>query len=272
MIDLFVLLTPILVLLIMALLRFVGCFVKPALPAPHLISATPGDQMVVLTWENLNNKETVYIVKRGLAQGGPYSKVGAALQSATSEGTYADSGLTNGINYFYVIQAQIGEDLSGDSNEISATPIPGGDVTVTFDNPPPPGTPGSPLNGVYKNLDFEIADSGWIWVDAALGMGPANSANINSGPNPGQADSTFVNGARILRRIRVFPKAVGNVTITDTGTAPQNPQVAVAYQTGDLNMTHFIETGWTVATQRFTIAADIGFNLLIDTIVYQGPA
>ena len=268
--DPFLILTPILILAIMALVRFVGCLSLPPYPTVQLLDAVSGDQTITLSWM-LDTESISFKVKRGTAHGGPYPVVASFPNTSAGITSYTDTGLSNGTQYFYVMTdtGRYGDE-SNNSNEVSATPI--ADVTVTFDTPPPPGTPGSPLNGVYKNLDFEIADSGWIWVDAALGMGPANSANINSGPNPGQADSTFVNGARILRRIRVFPKAVGNVTITDTGTAPQNPQVAVAYQTGDLNMTHFIETGWTVATQRFTIAADIGFNLLIDTIAYQGPA
>jgi hypothetical protein len=247
------------------------------------MSAVPGDQMVLLTWQGDLDFDS-YNVKRSTAHGGPYSLVTNVAGSTTSTNqtfSYTDTGLTDGTEYFYVVTGHISGGGGGifgdpsesrDSNEVSATPEV--EITVTFDNPPPPGNPGDPLNGVYKNLDF--GTGAWFWVDPALGMGPANASNINSGPNPGSADITFANGARLLQRIRVFPKrlvgGVTNVTITDSGTSPQNPTVAVAYQAADLNMVHFIETGWTVPTQRFTMYSDIGFDLNIDTIVYQGPA
>jgi hypothetical protein len=100
-------------------------------------------------------------------------------------------------------------------------------------------------------------------------MGPANAANINSGLNPGAADIAFANGPRLLVRIRVFPKRVATVTITDNST--QNPPVSVTFQTADVNAPHFIDTGWTLPTQSFNIATDIGFDLLVDTIVYPSP-
>lgn len=271
MIDPFVILTPILILAVLALVRFVGCLSKPAPPAPHL-SASPGDQMVILTWEpDTYGFWEGYTIKRGLTHGGPYSNIADVMEGATS---FTDAGLANGTEFFYVMVGKIrgggggiffDPSESDNSNEVSATPLP--DVTVTFDNPPPPGNPGDPLNGVYKNLSFGAG--AWIWVDAALGMGPANSANINSGPNPGAADIGFANGPRILIRIRVFPKRPATVTITDNSV--QNPQVSVTFQAADVNAVHFIDTGWTLPTQSFNIGTDIGFDLLVDTVVYHGP-
>jgi len=272
MMDPFVLLTPILILGVLLLLRFVGCLSKPAPPAPHL-SAAPGDQMVFLSWEpDTFGFWDGYTIKRGTAHGGPYANVTTSLTADVI--AFTDTAVTNGTQFFYVMTGHVkgggggitfDPSESNNSNEVSATPEPA--VTVTFDNPPPPGNPGDLLNGVYKNLNF--GTGAWIWVDAALGVGPANSANINSGPNPGAGDIAFVNGPRVLSRIRVFPKRVANVTITDNST--QNPQVSVAFQAADLNAIHFIDTGWTLPTQSFNIGADIGFDLLIDTIVYQGP-
>ena len=68
MIDPFVILTPILVLGVLALVRFVGCFTKPAPPAPHLLSAISGDQTVLLSWEaDTFGLFSGYTIKRGLA-------------------------------------------------------------------------------------------------------------------------------------------------------------------------------------------------------------
>jgi hypothetical protein len=272
MIDPFVILTPILILAIVALVGFVGCFTKPAPPAPRLLSASPGDQTVILTWEaDTFGLFDGFKIKRGLAHGGPYSDVTDVPESDTS---FVDTGLTNGTQFFYVITGKVsggGGGIFGDpsesdnSNELSATPLPL--ITVTFDNPPPPGNPLNDLNGIYKNLDF--GTGAWIWLDPATGGGPGNAIAINSGPNPGAGDITFVNGPRLPLRIRVFPKRAATVTVSDN--TAQNPQVSVAFQTADANAVHFIETGWTLPTQSFDIGTDIGFDLLVDTIIYQGP-
>ena len=262
-IELSLLLTPLLILAIVALVRFTGCYHLPPNVHPHLLTLIPGDQKITLIWED--EAFNSYSIKRSTTPGGPYSTIASTPAGTAS---YVDTGLTNGTLYFYVLSAFVSSDeQTTNSNELSATPE--ADVAVTFDNPAPPGNPGAPLNGVYKNLDF--GNGAWFWVDPALGMGPANAININSGPNPGAGDITFANGPRYLERIRVFPKRVGNVSITDSGASPQNPQVVVVYQTADLNTIHFVDTGWTVPTQKFTVAADIGFDLDIDTIVYTGP-
>jgi hypothetical protein len=275
MIDPFVILTPLLVLAVVALVGFVGCFTKPAPPAPLLMSATPGDQTVTLSWEaDTFGLFDGFTIKRGFSHGGPYAAVADAPETAIS---FVDTGLANGTELFYVITGKVSgggggifgdPSESGNSNEVSATPNAVSLITVTFDNPPPPGNPLNDLNGTYKNLGF--GTGAWIWLDPATGGGPGNAIAINAGPNPGAGDITFVNGSRILVRIRVFPKRATTITISDN--TAQNPQVTAVFQTADANAVHFIDTGWTLPTSGFDIGTDIGFDLLIDTIIYQAPA
>ena len=84
--------------------------------APTNLTATAGNQQASLTW-TASSGATSYNVKRGTANGGPYTAVGSPAGT-----TYADTSLTNGTTYYYVVAAvnAIGE--SGNSNQATATP------------------------------------------------------------------------------------------------------------------------------------------------------
>ena len=84
--------------------------------APAGLTASVGNQQVALSW-TASNGATSYNVKRGTANGGPYTTVGTL--SGTS---YMDSGLTNGTTYYYVVTAVNTEGQSANSNQASATP------------------------------------------------------------------------------------------------------------------------------------------------------
>jgi len=79
------------------------------------VTATPGDAQVSLTWSSVTG--ATYLVKR--------STSGAALQlvATTSAASYADSGLTNGVTYSYVIVATNMAGESPASDNVSVTPV-----------------------------------------------------------------------------------------------------------------------------------------------------
>ena len=96
------------------------------LPGAPVLSATPGNGQVILTWTAPSGAAT-YRVHRGAASGGPYT----TLRSNLTGTTFTDTGLTNGTAYFYVVTAVnlLGE--GPNSNEASATPV-AAPVTVTL--------------------------------------------------------------------------------------------------------------------------------------------
>jgi len=85
--------------------------------APLGLSAVAGNAQVSLTWTNSIGAVT-YNVKRASAVGGPYTQV--ASPSTTS---YSDSGLTNGVTYFYEVSAVNPTGESANSSSASAKPV-----------------------------------------------------------------------------------------------------------------------------------------------------
>jgi fibronectin type 3 domain-containing protein len=95
---------------------------KPVAPtrvptAPVGLVATSGNAQVSLTWTP-SSGAVGYHVKRSTSSGGPYTQIGAPTSA-----TYSDSGLTNGTIYYYVVSAVNSAGESGNSTEVSATPV-----------------------------------------------------------------------------------------------------------------------------------------------------
>ncbi len=88
--------------------------------APTGLTATAGNAQVALSW-TASSGATSYTVKRATTSGGPYTNVATGI-TATS---YANTGLTNGTTYYYVVSASNGAGESSNSAQASATPTAG---------------------------------------------------------------------------------------------------------------------------------------------------
>jgi hypothetical protein len=81
-------------------------------------SATPGE--IDLSWTASASTYTGgYDIYRGTAMGGPYAYVTSVVGRLTT--TYPDTGLSTGIDYYYVVQATYQSWTSPYSNEATAT-------------------------------------------------------------------------------------------------------------------------------------------------------
>jgi hypothetical protein len=145
-------------------------------PTPTLLSATPGNQQVSVTWSDEHSADTgvvgynVYYDQSGKAQ------LVAQLGQATS---YTDTGLTNGQEYCYKVTSLYSECESGYSNILCAIPNNQGQARVGVNRVE---------TGLYagkgKNLTFTLTSAfnagdtvifrAYV-VDASTGLPVANA-------------------------------------------------------------------------------------------------
>ncbi len=91
---------------------------NPAAGAPARLAAAPGNTKATLSW--FPNATSTYTVKRSATSGGPYDTIAEDV----TELTYTDTGLTNGVTYYYVVGGANTQGPGPDSAEVSATPNP----------------------------------------------------------------------------------------------------------------------------------------------------
>jgi fibronectin type 3 domain-containing protein len=138
---------------------------KPSTPAqapaaPTGIVATGGNAQVSLTWV-ASTTATTYNVKRSTLIGGPYTKI-----SSPTVTNFADTGLTNGTTYFYVVSAVNATGESANSAQASATPAP------------PAQTPAAPAGLIATPGNAQVS---LLWTPSAA----ATSYHVKRSPTTG---------------------------------------------------------------------------------------
>jgi len=92
--------------------------VAASAPVPLNLTAVGGNTQVSLAWVS-STGATSYSVKRATVSSGPFTTVASGLATTT----HTDTGLTNGVTYYYVVTAVNGSGESPNSNQASATPV-----------------------------------------------------------------------------------------------------------------------------------------------------
>ncbi|WP_338688270.1 sulfatase-like hydrolase/transferase [Haloferula helveola] len=171
-------------------LRLLPSGPPPAPETPTGLVATSGDTEVALDWDdNSQYGFANFIVRRSTSPGGPYVDVPGATPS---ESEFTDTGLTNGVTYYYVVAAENTEDdVSSDSTEASATPM-------AFVPDPPQVPTGLTANAgndlVTLNWD-DNTQPGFLEFRIKRGTGPGGPySQIGTSGNSGFADDTAING------------------------------------------------------------------------------
>jgi fibronectin type 3 domain-containing protein len=95
----------------------VSALTLPAAPTGLTATATSATQ-ISLSWTAVTGASS-YTVQRSTTSGGPYTTVGSPTTAS-----FADSGLTAGTTYFYVVQAVNASGSSASSAQASATTVP----------------------------------------------------------------------------------------------------------------------------------------------------
>jgi regulation of enolase protein 1 (concanavalin A-like superfamily) len=122
--------------------------------APASLTATPTNAQVTLVWSAGVPGATNYNVRRALVSGGPYAVVTAGLGTTN----YADTALTNGTTYYYVVSATNNAGDGPNSVEVSALPVgppvitqqPVSQVVAQGDNAWLSVVASSPVNFTYQ--------------------------------------------------------------------------------------------------------------------------
>jgi hypothetical protein len=131
--DFYLLLTPLFVIGVLGLIRFIGCdtvwgLTPVKLPVPTITDAIPGNQRVDLRWNYLSATAGSFTVMYGTVMGGPYpdEMLVPVTDDSITRFTAPVTGLANATTYYFVVNgvSKQGMDI-GNSSEVSATPDPG---------------------------------------------------------------------------------------------------------------------------------------------------
>jgi autotransporter-associated beta strand protein len=90
----------------------------PSILPPTNLAALPGNASALLSWTASSSASTAsYSVKRATVSGGPYTTVATGVTGTA----YTDTGLTNGITYYYVVAAVGTDSATADSAQASVS-------------------------------------------------------------------------------------------------------------------------------------------------------
>lgn len=131
-------------------------------------------------------------------------------------------------------------------------------VTVDFDNPAPPGSSNSFLQGVFQGIDFGTGE--WRW-EGPDNVNPSNQIFFSSASGNSRT-FTFAPAPRILESMMAATLSAGTLTLSDD----LGQTVIQVIASGSLQL---INTGWTQASTSVTVNVTSGWDLSIDDIRYR---
>ncbi|NEW08426.1 hypothetical protein GK047_20725 [Paenibacillus sp. SYP-B3998] len=190
-----------------------GTPVSPLPANPSGLTAIAGDREVSLLW-NMVSGATGYNIKRSTTVGGPYTTVANNVYTSLP---YKDTALTNGTTYYYVVSAVNTGGESGNSNEVSATPV----VPI----------PANPSGLVATAGDAEVSLS-WNMVPAATGYnikrsttvgGPYTTVANNVYTSLSYTDTALTNGTTYYYVVSAVNAGGESGNSNEASATPQSP-------------------------------------------------
>jgi fibronectin type 3 domain-containing protein len=202
--------------------------------APTNLTAILGANQVSLSW-TAPAAATSYNVKRATTSGGPYTTVATGLTSTN----YTNSGLTNGVTYYYVVSASNAIGTGPDSTEVSATPST---LVVHLKFDETGGTSAADVSGRAFHaalINGPTFAPGTFGNALVIASNTAQHAKLPSGVTSGLTNFTvstwvWVNSFANWQRIFDFGTGTGNymfLTTQYTPTAPNNAKLRFGIRT-----------------------------------------
>jgi IPT/TIG domain len=258
-IDWFVLLTPVLLFAVVAVLQFIGCFIKPDPPPP------PRVDNVGLSPGTVCGTSTLTVTGQHFSMDAKIQWNGAYLPTTFDSNTQlrADIALEDAS----LTSAQVTVDRSGINypGDVSApftfnfTVNPGGPNFVNLGTLPPGVNNNDPV-GVFQNINFP----GWIWFRDTTNQTAIYFDSVGT-----TRTLAFANGTRIVQGLLLRNS---NLTLPITVTAQDDrgesaPPLGLAG--GEIKT---LDTGWSKCGQTVTITLDAPSNEVgIVQLTYLGP-
>lgn len=246
--DYYLLLTPLLTVVVVALVGFVGCdnlfgleHVPDIIEGPTNLQKEERDSEVLLTWDASPNADS-YKVYLGYASGGPYPESRVVM----GMNTYTWPGLTNGTHYYFVVTLTDGGNESERSNEVEAVP----------------GIYGVPMNLVTGKVLGPVSNfNGRVGMGIVVGPNPIRAIQVARlvAPNNSQAHT-----------VRIIDKnsgmEIGSGIVNTAGATIGNFQSADVTPSAPLssNTTYYLLSDETLTGDQFH---DVGTIVTVNPIV-----
>ncbi len=186
--------------------------------APSGLQATAGNTQISLVW-TASAGATSYHVKRSTTSGGPYTQV--AAPATTSD---ADTGLTNGTTYYYVVSALNAAGESANSSQASATP-----VAPTTPPAAPTGLQATAGNGEVSLTWTASAGATSYSVQRSTSSG-GPYAQVAAPTTTNDTDTGLTNGTTyyyVVSASNAAGQSANSTQVSATPTAPGNPSVTI---------------------------------------------
>ncbi|MCR9132811.1 MAG: DUF2341 domain-containing protein [bacterium] len=178
------------------------------LPSPPIdITATAvANGNIEITFDDVDGTPNIasYSIKRGTAEGGPYTQIGTVTDNESANYTFTDTNTSDGTEFFYVITStNTNSTESSNSEELSAT----ADATN-------PTLELISVSASVVTLDYdELMDIGSVPASGDF------TVNLNS--NPVSVTDVNVSGSRVI--LEIDPEAVAGDNVTVSYSIGSNP-------------------------------------------------
>ena len=248
----------------------VGPCSPPTVPA---VTATPGNNTVVLTWP-ASPGAVSYTIARSQTAGTGYGTLG--VPTPANGTTYTDSQVVNGTTYYYVVTASNGTCSSGNSTEVSASPAcnppsapaaPTATATMTSVTL----TWNAPLNATtYQVKRSTTSGSGYVPLQN-VGVTTFTDTTVVTGTTyyyVVAASNGFCSSAN-SPQVAVTPSCIPPSAPTVTAT-PSNNQVSLSWTAPQGATSYAVYRGATSGGESSTAVASPTTTNYVDTSVSNG--